>query len=87
MIDEMVLPSRGPKGELYEPVYVLNDQDNYPIPSGERSKAIIYNMKANANLNTEIYSNLYVQINSGNVNLLANERIVKDKLLSTKKGQ
>ena len=50
-------------------------------------QAVIYNIKANAALNSEIYSNLYVQINSGNLLLLANERIVKDKLMTTKKGQ
>lgn len=87
LIDEMVLPSRGPKGELQEPVYVINDAENYPIPAGEKKKALIYNMKANAQLNTEIYSNLYIQVNSGNVDLLANERIVKEKLMATKKGQ
>lgn len=38
-------------------------------------------------MNSEIYSNLYVQINGGNLLLLANERIVKDKLMATKKGQ
>ena len=84
-----MVPSYGPNGEIYEPLYVTNDTDNYPIPRGmEKSpRAVIYNIKANAALNSEIYSNLYVQINSGNLLLLANERIVKDKLMTTKKGQ
>ena len=84
LVDELVLPSIGPKGQLYGPLYVSNDED-YPCPRGE--KPIIYNLKATAQLNNEIYSNLYVQFNSGNVALLANERIAKEKLLSTKKGQ
>lgn len=79
-----MLPSIGPKGQLYGPLYVSNDED-YPLPRGE--KGIIYNIKATAQLNNEIYSNLYVQFNSGNVALLANERVAKEKLLSTKKGQ
>lgn len=87
LIDAMVVPSFGKKGESYEPIYVTNDPDNYPIPRGMDKLASIYNIKANAALNSEIYSNLYVQINSGNVGLLAAERIVKEKLLSTKKGQ
>ena len=84
-----MVPSYGPNGEVYEPLYVTNDPDNYPIPRGmeKSSQAVIYNIKANAALNSEIYSNLYVQINSGNLLLLANERIVKDKLMTTKKGQ
>ena len=85
LIDELVLPSIGPKGQLYGPLYVSNDPDNYPVPRGE--KGIVYNLKATAQLNNEIYSNLYVQFNSGNVALLANERVAKEKLLSTKKGQ
>lgn len=84
LVDELVLPSIGPKGQLYGPLYVSNDED-YPLPRGE--KGIIYNIKATAQLNNEIYSNLYVQFNSGNVALLANERVAKEKLLSTKKGQ
>ena len=89
LIDALVVPSFGPNGESYEPLYVINDPDNYPIPRGmEKSKnAVIFNIKANASMNSEIYSNLYVQINSGNLLLLANERIVKDKLMATKKGQ
>lgn len=38
-------------------------------------------------MNNDIYSNLFIQINNGHVQLLANERIVKEKLLATKKGQ
>ena len=27
LVDELVLPSIGPKGELYDPLYVINDED------------------------------------------------------------
>ena len=87
LIDALVVPSYGENGETYEPIYVSNDADNYPVPRGKEKEALIYNIKANASLNSEIYSNLYVQINSSNLALLANERIVKEKLLATKKGQ
>lgn len=89
LIDALVVPSYGANGEIYGPLYVTNDPDNYPIPRGEEKSphAVIFNIKANATMNSEIYSNLYVQINSGNLLLLANERIVKDKLMATKKGQ
>ena len=89
LIDALVVPSYGVNGEVYEPLYVTNDPDNYPIPRGQEKSpnAVIFNIKANATMNSEIYSNLYVQINSGNLLLLANERIVKDKLMTTKKGQ
>ena len=87
LIDAMVVASFSPKGEFFEPIYVHNDPDNYPVPRGQEHNALIYNIKANSTLNSEIYSNLYVQINSGNVGLLANERVIKEKLLATKKGQ
>ena len=70
----------------YPPIYVSNDKENYPVPPGEQKNAIIYNIKANAAMNSEIYSNLYLQINGGFV-ALANERVVKEKLLATKKAK
>lgn len=85
LLDQLVIPSIGPKGQQYGALYVSNDPDTYPHPRGVEAK--IYNIKANAALNNEIYSNFYIQMNSGNVLLLANERVAREKLLSTKKGQ
>lgn len=85
LLDQLVIPSIGPKGQQYGALYVSNDPDTYPHPRGVEAK--IYNIKANAALNNEIYSNFYIQINSGNVLLLANEKVAREKLLSTKKGQ
>lgn len=87
LIDALVLPSFGKNGEEYDPIYVSNDPDNYPIPKDKKGEALIFNIKANTTINSEMYSNLYIQINGGNLRLLANERIVKEKLLATKKGQ
>lgn len=49
--------------------------------------AIIYDIKAGIGNDDVIHSNFFSQINNGSVSLLAHERIVKDKLLATKKGQ
>lgn len=84
LIDDLVIPSFS-DGITYPPLYVMNDVANYPYPAN--STPVIYNIKANASLNSDIYSNLYIQINNGGVQLLANEKIAKDKLLSTKSGQ
>lgn len=84
LIDDLVIPSFS-DGITYPPLYVMNDVANYPYPAN--STPVIYNIKANASLNSDIYSNLYIQINNGGVQLLANEKIAKDKLLSTKTGQ
>ena len=50
-------------------------------------QGIIYDIKAGSSNDDEIHSNFFAQINNGSVSLLAHERIVKDKLLMTKKGQ
>ena len=47
----------------------------------------IYIMKANAPINTEAHSNALVQLSSGRVKFLQDERIAKQKLLGTKVGQ
>lgn len=85
LLDELVIPSIGPKGQRYDALYVSNDPEHYPHPRGVEAK--IYCIVANAALNNDIYSNFYIQISSGNVHLLANERIAREKLLTTKKGQ
>ena len=87
LIDSLVLPSFGKNGEKYDPIYVSNDPDNYPVPKDKKNEALIYNIKANTQINSEIYSNLFIQVSSGNLRLLATERVVKEKLLATKKGQ
>ena len=50
-------------------------------------QGIIYDIKAGSSNDDEIHSNFFAQINNGSVSLLAHERIVKDKLLMTKRGQ
>lgn len=87
LVDELVMPSMLENGMQSFPLYVKNDPSNYPVPIGEEHRAVIFNMKANAAINSEIYSNLYIQLNSDCVKLLADERVIKEKLLTTQKGQ
>ena len=47
----------------------------------------IYIVKANAPINTAIYSNMKSQLDSGRIKFLIDERVAKIKLLGTKKGQ
>ncbi len=44
-------------------------------------------MKANAPINTEAHGNALVQLSSGRVKVLQDERVAKQKLLGTKVGQ
>jgi len=49
--------------------------------------AIIYDIKAGSSNDDAIHSNFFAQINNGSVSFLAHERIVKDKLMQTKRGK
>lgn len=44
-------------------------------------------IKANAPLNTEVHSNVQSEMSAGHVKFLIDERVAKNKLLSTKRGQ
>ena len=95
MLDAMVLPSIDAKtGETFPSYYVFNN--DHHLPPGKKAEgkepwpelnAIIYDIKAGSSNDDLIHANFFAQINNGTVSLLANERIVRDKLMKTKKGQ
>ena len=95
LLDAMVLPSVDEKtGEQFPAYYVFNNE--YHLPPNLRGEveepipslnAIIYDIKAGATNDDQIHSNFFTQVNNGTVNFLAHERIVKDKLVATKKGR
>ena len=95
LLDAMVLPSFDAKtGEQFPAYYAFNNEHH--LPPDKRSEgtepwpelnAIIYDIKAGSSNDDLIHSNFFSQINNGSVSFLANERIVKDKLMKTKRGQ
>lgn len=95
LLDAMALPSLdSTTGEQFPAYYVFNNDHHLPPEMKTSStepkpafNAIIYDIKAGASNDDEIHANFFAQINNGSVSFLANERIVKDKLLATKKGQ
>ena len=95
LLDAMVLPSFDAKtGEKFPSYFAFNNEHhlppekrteaNEPIPE---INAIIYDIKAGSSNDDLIHSNFFAQINNGSVTFLANERIVKDKLMKTKRGK
>ena len=95
LLDAMSLPSTdGKTGEQFPAYYVFNNEHHLP-PSLRTEQeepvlaenAIIYDIKAGSSNDDLIHSNFFTQITNGTVNFLAHERIVKDKLLMTKKGK
>ena len=95
LLDAMALPSIDAKtGESFPAYYAFNNEHHLPPEMKSESEtpkpeynAIIYDIKAGIGNDDAIHSNFFSQINNGTVSLLAHQRIVKDKLLGTKKGQ
>jgi len=95
LLDAMVLPSVDKKtGEEFPAYFVFNNEYHLPVqmkvPTDEPKaeyNAIIYDIKAGASNDDAIHSNFFTQVNNGSVSFLAHERVVKEKLLRTKKGQ
>lgn len=90
----MALPSVDKEGNQYPAYYAFNNEHHLPperksegAEPWPEQNAIIYDIKANSSNDDIIHSNFYAQLNNGNLSLLAHERIVKDKLMATKKGQ
>ena len=95
LMDAMVLPSFDPKtGEQFPAYFTFNNEHHLPPEMRSeqeepdpRYNAIIYDIKAGASNEDEINSAFLTSINNGSTSFLAHERIVKDKLMQTKKGQ
>lgn len=95
LLDAMALPSVDLKtGEQFPAYYAFNNDHHLPSEMKTESdepkpqyNAIIYDIKAGSSNDDAIHSNFFSQVNNGTVSFLAHERVVKDKLLKTKKGQ
>lgn len=89
-VDFMVLEQTDPDtGETLPGFGVVNDEkDEY-----RRYRTLtteidaMYIIKANAAINSEAHSNMQMQLNSGKLKFLIDDRIAKQKLLGTKAGQ
>lgn len=91
----MATPTYDPDtGRLLPSYYVFNNDEHLPpeksYPMDEPAplfNAIIYDMKANSTTDGLIHGNIYTQFANGSISLLADERVVKEKLLGTEKGR
>ena len=95
LLDAMVLPSFDARtGEQFPAYYTFNNEYHLPPELHdeveapvEKYNAIIYDVKASASNEDEIHAAFLASINNGSTSFLAHERVVKDKLMKTKKGQ
>lgn len=89
LMDFMVKQQVLENGDIMPDFGVYNDKDNEykKYRSNICEQNAIYMIKANAPLNTEAHTNLQVNLNSGKIKFLIDERNAKQKLLGTKVGQ
>ncbi len=95
LLDAMALPSFDQKtGETFPAYFAFNNDHHLPPemhdPADDpiaKYNAIIYDIKAGATNEDEIHAAFLSAVNNGSTSFLAHERIVKDKLMATKKGK
>lgn len=89
LLDYMVKSQVDNVGDYYPPFGVYNDEEKFykKYRTNDTEDEAIYIIKANAPINTEAYSIVQSQIESGKVKFLIEEKIAKNKLLGTKVGQ
>lgn len=69
------------------PAYGFFNNDDYKKIQPKDAPMILYSMKANGPLNSQIHGNAYSRISSGRVRFLITEQEAKSNLLSTVVGQ
>ena len=84
--DEMVRQQVGEDGELL-PAYGFINDDNYKKTQPRDAICILYGIKANGPLNSQIHGNAYSRLTGGKVRFLIKEQEAKSALLATKAGQ
>ena len=90
LLDYLVKPQVDPDtGDTFPDFGVYNDEENYykKYRTQACEQDAIYQIKANAPINTEAHANARSQLSSGKVKLLIDERVAKVKLMGTKVGQ
>lgn len=87
MLDFMSRPTFDSEENVMYPAYgSFNDEDMKKTQPRD-AIPLVYVIKANAKLNSEIHSNCYSRLYSGKVFLLIKEQEAKNKLMATKVGQ
>ena len=95
LMDAMALPSYDSRtGEQFPAYFTFNNENHLPPEMHSEQEdpnikynAIIYDIKASASNEDAIHAAFLTAVNTGSVSFLAHERIIKDKLMQTKKGQ
>lgn len=84
--DEIIRPHWDEQGILLPPLG-FNNNDDYKKIQPIDAPRILYGIKANGPLNSQMFGNCYSRISAGLVDFLIKEQDARSKLLATKKGQ
>lgn len=74
------------KDGSFLPAYGFFNNDDYQKIQPKDASRILYSMKANGTLNSQIHGNAYSRVASGRVRFLITEQEAKSSLLATKGG-
>jgi hypothetical protein len=85
----MVKSQTDDHGEYYPPFGPSNDEDKVykKFKTPDMEEDVLWLMKANAPLNTEMYAYAQSQMSSGRIDFLIDEVQARTQLLDTKKGR
>lgn len=86
LADEMIRTQIAADGTPL-PAYGFTNDENYQKVQPPDSIKILYGIKANGPLNSQIHGNVYSRLNGGKVRFLIKEQEAKAALLATKVGQ
>ena len=91
LLDFMVKAQQTDDGQYLPPFGIDNDEDGvyktYFRGVSDLEKDVIFQIKANAPINTEAYSYTQTQMSSGKIKFLIDETEAKAKMMETKTGQ
>lgn len=88
-IDYLVKSQVDADGVFYEDYGIYNDDEGRyrQFRTSHTWEDVVYIIKANAALNTEAHSYIQTQLNTGKIRFLLDDRIAKDKLMNSSRGQ
>lgn len=85
--DLMIKETLDPITAEYLPAYGFMNRPEYDELQPRNCSKILYGIKANSQINSDMHSALYSKVYSGCVNFLISERKAKDKINATKVGK
>lgn len=86
MVDYLIEDQIDPEtGEMYYNFGIINDDDKYykKYRTPDTIKNALYIMKANQQINSELYSYLRINMQQQQINFLVDEAIAKNELIGT----